>query len=351
MPVGIVGGRGSGKTVFVSLLAQSAIYFSNTTAGDAFRYYTEPAFTNVTGQIMAELKQQRWPPLTLKGNLSEFNFHFGYNRLFAGWTEGVLKKLPGHKVLPANLRYNIVRFNLYDIAGEDVEQVKYVAENARSRNSVLVDELPEDLRTILDCNVLVFLIDAKKISVDPSDSKYKEMLEYDNLMANLMSLVALYKSTKSKGKTTIYPIFVLTKFDGIDRKAMTSVGLKEDVGSWIRHLDETTRRVYDPAQKERNEYANRIMTKFFGHTEALKTGGRLKGINLDKGAFFFSFIRTEKGKDGFPIPKLVSPDRVSYELDYSTTEYEAFIRHFGKIAGKIRDKDEEPGQYITGLGR
>jgi dephospho-CoA kinase len=46
MTVGIIGGRGTGKTIFVSLLANTAIKYSAETK-EHFRYWTSPEFTQL----------------------------------------------------------------------------------------------------------------------------------------------------------------------------------------------------------------------------------------------------------------------------------------------------------------
>src|SRR5438128_9628466 len=119
MPAGIIGGRGAGKSVFVSLLATTAINYSNSTKGEKFRYYTEPVFTDAIGKIIASLKQRAWPAANLKGTLSEFNFDFAYSRTLAELADkGIQQLTRDTKRLPATARYHIIRFNLYDIAGE-----------------------------------------------------------------------------------------------------------------------------------------------------------------------------------------------------------------------------------------
>ena len=345
MPVGIVGGRGSGKSVFVSLLASTAISHS-IESKDKFRYYTDPVFTDAIGKIVSSLKMKAWPPANLKGTLSKYQFHFGYSRKVGEILNPIAKSIPGNKMrLSPETLFNIVRFNLYDVAGEDVEMIRHVASEVRERDGVLLDELPKDLRTILDCNVLVFLVDSSKIVSDSSDPKYQEMLDYDNLMAELISLVAKYKSrnAKSNKEKKIYPVFVLTKFDTVDSKVTKSLGLDQNYSDWLHNRSR---------KKDANKFAIRLMKKFFSHTLALIYGGLLMDVELDKGQFFFSYIGSELNEEGIPVPKLL-PSRgdMSNELDYSYNEYRAFVEYFGEISKEIGGKSTTPGKYVVGLGR
>ena len=333
--------------MFVSLLATSAIKYANSPDGKDFRYHTEPAFTEAIGKIIASLKMQAWPSANLKGTLSEYKLTFGYHRRVAGVADDAVQAATFKKGrLPARQTYNIVKFNLYDIAGEDVEAIKHVAESARKRQIVMSEELPKDLRTLLDCNVLVFLIDASKMTTDPKDSRFKSMVEYDNLMADLMSLVAVYKSrpgAMQQGQK-LYPVFVLTKFDAIDPEIIQTIGIPQDYVAWLHHLRQKSKRVLpfvDKGQAERNEIAKRFMNEFMSHTQAQKGGAWLKGVDMDRSHFNFSYIATELNDEGVPVPRLkVNSGTSGVDLDYSESEYRVFIDYFGKISRDIRDVDE-----------
>jgi dephospho-CoA kinase len=79
MTVGIIGGRGTGKTVFVSLLANTAIKYSVETK-EHFRYLTSPEFTPIIQDIIASLKLRKWPPDHLKNSLIGHKFWFAYSK-------------------------------------------------------------------------------------------------------------------------------------------------------------------------------------------------------------------------------------------------------------------------------
>ena len=347
MSVGIIGGRGTGKTVFVSLLATTAINYS-VESKYHFRYYTSPEFTATIGEIVESLKLQKWPPATLKGSISEYRFWFGYSSTLTraliriyNQVEQFIKTLQ----LPRKELFNIIEFGVYDIAGEDVDIILQASEVAKQRGVSVIDMLPENLKAVLDTNVLVFLIDSSKITTDKSDPAYKEMLQYDNLMASLMSLVAMYRSQKyGYSRDKLYPVFVFTKFDVLDRKVLRSIGIPDNYDAWLQRNSRNRALI--------NEKMTNLMKRFFQHTLALIYGGTLMGVELERAQMFISYLMTELNEEGIPVPKVVkAPDGVSYELAYSRTEYMRFIDYFGRIANKVRRTGREPGTYVTGLGR
>jgi hypothetical protein len=350
MAVGIIGGRSTGKTVFVSLLATTAINYTVETK-QHFRYYATPEFTTVIQDIIASLKLRRWPPATLKGSLVEYKFWFGYSKKLSGILNPLYDKLEELSAsikrleIPRRELYNIIEFGLYDLAGEDVDIIFRAASLAKERGASVIEMLSENLKAVLDCDVLVFLIDSSKVTTDNTDPRYKEMLDYDGLMASLMSLVAMYRSKKYGIKAgKLFPVFVFTKFDTVDRKVLNAIGISENIDRWLIEK-----------RKERKEIAERLtgfMKRFYQHTLALVYGGTLMGVELERAEVFVSYLMPELSEEGIPVPKVVkAPDGVSYDLVYSRSEYYRFIDYFGKIANEIKKTHKEPTAPVTRLGR
>jgi len=350
--VGIIGGRGVGKTVFVSLLATTAINYAVETK-QHFRYYTFPEFTTVVHEIVESLKLRRWPPATLKGSLSEYRFWFGYSRLLSGNLNkfydslenlvGLIRRLE----IPRRELYNTIEFSLYDVSGEDVDIIFRAAALAKERGTSVLEMIPENLKAVLDCDVLVFLIDSSKITTDNTDPKYKEMLDYDGLMADLMSLVALYRSSKYGVKAgKLFPVFVFTKFDAVDKKVLRALGIPDNFDKWFLEKSRDRREI--------NERLIEFMKRFYQHTLAITYGGTIMGVELERAQIFVSYLMTELSEEGIPVPKVVKAlDGISYDLAYSRTEYIRFIDYFGKIANEIKKAHKLPKGVVsvTGLGR
>jgi len=309
-----------------------------------FRYYTDPKFTATIGDIVASLKMKMWPPATLKGSLIEYRFWFGYSNTLTRWLInpwGPIDKLIEALNLERARLFNIVEFSLYDISGEDVDMLRQAI--ARSEREETIEEiLPQNLRRLLDSNVLVFLIDASKVTTDINEPTYKEMLEYDNVMAQLMSTVALHRSRRYSAKQNkLFPVFVITKFDALEPKIRRALGIPDNYHQWISSVNRDV--IEDKVDK--------ILYRFFQHTRALVLGGTLHGVELERAKTFVSYVETELNEEGAPVPKVHSPDGISYEISYSRNEYVEFIKYFGKIANRIKVLHEEPGKHVVGLGR
>ena len=350
MTIGIVGGRGTGKTVFVGLLATTAINYTVETK-EHFRYHTAPEFTPFVHSIVESLKLRKWPPATLKGSLTEYRFFFGYSTSFSRILTNFYSRLENligsiKQLTNYTGNYNIIEFSVYDVAGEDVDTISKVTNLAKEKGYSVLDMIPENLKAILDCDVIVFLIDSSKITTDYTDPRYKEMLHYDGLMASLMSLVALYRSRKYGVKPgKLYPVFVFTKFDSVDKKVLRTLGFPDNFDTWFIN------------NKDRDEINKRLiefMRRFYEHTLAQVYGGRIMDVPLENAQTFVSYLMTDLNEEGIPIPRVArSHDGISYSLIYSRSEYIRFIDYFGKIANDIKKVDKVPEGFtsVTGLGR
>jgi hypothetical protein len=80
-----------------------------------------------------------------------------------------------------------------------------------------------------------------------------------------------------------------------------------------------------------------LLTRFYQHTLVFAQGGPVWDIQLERTyEVFVSYLMTELG-EGESVPKVVkTPDRVSYDLVYSKSEYIRFIEYLGKIANEIK---------------
>jgi hypothetical protein len=202
---------------------------------------------------------------------------------------------------------------------------------------------------------LVFLIDGSKITAEARGSKrYQDMLDYDTVMATLISLVATYKAQRartSRDEVKLYPAFVITKFDVIDPKILHEIGLSADYTVMATKVGRGISILFrDNESKERAEYGTKLMDKFFGHTLAQIRGSKLMNVDLDKARYFFSQIKTQMSEDGMPIPSLKSEHGIAHELNYSDSEYLEFIKYLGQVAKKSPDKLEELEGEIVGQG-
>ncbi|HSV42663.1 MAG TPA: hypothetical protein VLH13_04550, partial [Methanomassiliicoccales archaeon] len=214
------------------------------------------------------------------------------------------------------------------------------------------ESLSTSFQELLKCNVLVFLIDLSKINAEARSEKFVEMRNYDVFMATLISAVSKYKSQvfdKDEAMAKIYPMFVLTKFDLLDREIIKMNGWPEtfeDLKSEKRGL---LGGIFKEKSMTKEDFALEIMAKYYKDTMALSKGGAIANVSFDKAGFFFSQIHTEQNEDGEIIPRLIKV-KGSHELDYSDSEYRSFIERFREIAHKMPDEVKEE-QEFRGVNR
>lgn len=343
MPVAIFGDRSCGKTVFLSLLYESQVRYTNDLENKGpgeFRFTTDPSFEKILGDIRTDLESGQWADSTLKGNLSKYKFKYGYRKMLS----------IGNK---SSSKYDIMDFTVYDIAGEDLDILRSLEQYRESiasgtyKGDFNFDSLSESFRELLKCNVLVFLVDLSKINAEARTERHRELRNYDVFMATLISAVSKYKSEvfrSSSEKAKIYPVFILTKFDLLDPEI-------KKANNWpvsFAELEEDKRGLLGALSNKKNfskeDYAKAILSKYYGDTMALAKGGVLANVSFDQTAYFFSEIHTEQNENGEIIPRLVTV-KGRHQLDYSDKEYRGFIDRFREIASKMPDEVMEEQEF------
>ncbi len=341
MPVAIFGDRSCGKTIFLSLLYESQVQYTNDVENvgpGEFRFITDPSFEKILGDIRTDLKTGQWADSTLKGNLAKYTFKYGYKKYIS----------VGSK---SSAKYDIMDFTVYDIAGEDLDILRSLEQYRESitsgtyKGEFNFDSLSDSFRELLRCNVLVFLIDLSKINAEARSERFKEMLNYDVFMATLISAVAKYKSQVFKTNedaAKIYPVFFLTKFDLLDKEIIKQNGWPTTYKSMDREKRGFIGKLIGDKDMTKEDYARAILCKYYGDTMALSKGGAIANVSFDHASYFFSEIRTEQNEDGDNIPKLISVKGM-HMLDYSSEEYRGFIDRFRELSKKMPDevKDEQ----------
>jgi hypothetical protein len=321
MPAAILGDRACGKTTFLALLYASQIKYTNEPVNKGkFKFFASPQTVNFMGDMFNSLKAGGWPDATAKGQKTKVSFLFGFKRLAAD----VIPSWVDRKgwVSP----YNTIQFSVYDVAGEDVNDL------IRTPDGVMNEDMPEDVKLLLESRVLVILIDASRVTDKPRTKPFLDMMEYDKKTATLISLIAEYNARKTDpAQRRIYPVFVFTKFDAVNKKVLVNMKLTE------KYPDMKDK-------KKRFEYAETIMRNFYPQTLALLKGGKLKSVSFDEASYFYSELMSEFNEDGVPVPTIKAmKDGAGHELDYSYAEYQGFIEAFKMITKSMPDsvKDEQ----------
>jgi len=279
------------------------------------------ASLGVMSAVYEGMKDGRFPSATLKEEITEIGFVFGYLRRIVG-------KLP-YYIRQQNWArpFSTLQFSAYDVSGEDIEE--FIDTGIASRPLI---------QQLLKSVVVVVLVDCSKMTTEIDTPVYRKMLRYDSTVAKLIVAFQTYKKQEyerlkdtgvSVDAPIIYPAFVLSKFDTLRDEVLARLGLHRGFPS----LDE---------KRARKEYAEALLRVFVPQTLSQIRGGKVTGVSMDKAAYFLSWVHTEtqEGMDPVGSPRIV---RTGFrpegggEPDFSYDEYVTFIEHFRDIAHKIPD--------------
>src|SRR5213593_798300 len=216
MPCAILGDRASGKTTFLGLLYAAQVKYG-TGIRDDFRFHAPPQSLNVMSAVYEGMKDARFPSATLKEEITELSFVFGYLRRVVG-------------KLPVSIReqswvhpFSTLRFSAYDVSGEDIEE--FIESGIASKPII---------QQLLKSIVIIVLVDCSKMTMDLDTPGHKRMLRYDSAVAKLLVSFQTYKAQeyermKSQGgdpdPPVIYPAFILAKFDTLRDEVLARLGL------------------------------------------------------------------------------------------------------------------------------
>lgn len=270
MTVAIIGEEGSGKATFLTLLYTAQVKYSADSKGD-FRFYTERKYLGIMADAMSGMMMGNWPGDELLKE--DIRFTFGYGQ----------RPTLMNKLFKSERLYKNLTFQLFDTSSSMYDRLKL--QDASSR------DLREEVRDILRQRIWVVLLNPIK--------KKDTAAEMANLLYNLA--VNSYDP--------VHPLFVFTKYDKIDKKAL-------GISSTIPQKPE-----------ERKTLAQKIMKKYYKDLSK-HLGSMQRFIEPE---FFFVHVKTKK-EDDKPVPQLKENSVGLPELDYSYDEYVRLIKHLGKLA-------------------
>ncbi len=327
-PCAILGDRASGKTTFLGLLYAAQVKYGSQVRDD-FRFHAPSPSLNLMSAVYEGMKDARFPSATLKEEITELSFVFGYLRRVVGKLPYTIRQQ--RWVNP----YSTLRFSAYDVSGEDIEE--FIDTGIASKPII---------QQLLKSVVVIVLVDCSKMTMDIDTPDYRKMLKYDSTVAKLLVSFQTYKKqeydrSKAQGMDAVapklYPAFVLAKFDTIRDEVLLRLGLHRG----IPPLGE---------KRKRKQYAESLLRVFLPQTLSQIRGGKVAGVSMDQAAYFLSWVKTEKqeGMEAVGAPRIVRtgfrPDGGG-EPDFSYDEYVAFIEHFRDIAHKIPDEVLEAEKF------
>ena len=270
MTVAILGEEGSGKATFLTLLYTAQVKYSADSKGD-FRFYTERKYLGVMADAMSGMMMGNWPGDELL--TQDIRFTFGYGQ----------RPTLMNKLFKSERTYKNLTFELFDTSSKPYDRLK--TQDVRS------GDIREEVRDILRQRIWVILLNPIK--------KKDTALEMANLLYNLAV----------NSSDPIHPLFVFTKFDKIDKKAL-------GISSTIPQKPE-----------ERKALAQTVMKRYY--KDLFKNLGSIQ--KFVEPAFFFVHVNTKKEGEKL-TPQLKENSFGMPELDYAYDEYVKLIQHLGKLA-------------------
>src|SRR5579859_122136 len=114
-PAAILGDRACGKTTFLGLLYAAQVKYG-TRVVDSFRFHAPLQSLRLMSQVYEGMKDARFPGATLKDEMTEIGFVFGYRKALSGRLPAALKEK--NWVNP----FAKLQFAAYDVSGEDVQE-------------------------------------------------------------------------------------------------------------------------------------------------------------------------------------------------------------------------------------
>jgi len=265
MNIAIIGDDEAGKATFLVLLYAAHIKYSENEAS-GFRFYINPKSIKAVSSEYSRMQSGDWPTEKLIDDTNEVSFLIG--RTDDSGRKGFLRFFKKPKE-PKTVH---LTFSLYDFADNDLS-------NLINNNKMSFFNLPDKVESLLSSRILIIIIDTSKFTHQKPKQKSEEEKDLDQYFSNTLTNISRYN------RKLLYPVFVFTKFDTINRKVLQNLRLpKRPPG--LQFI------------KKRSIYGNRILTTFFPNT--LKQVWESKLINYEDGMCFFSSVNTVKSSNDLP---------------------------------------------------
>ncbi len=297
----IVGDRASGKTTFLALLYAAQVK-SGSDRADDFRFHVAFESIDEISGVFQQVMSGTFPDSAAKEGIRGITFHLGYrksglgilSRLRSrGWTPGT----------PASLRFVLLR-NLE----EEMDRFR--------KGSSLANAM---LRDVLDSEAIAILVDGRTLALADEDRQLDAIGKYDGAVEAL--LTAMQGSRGRGSRRSLHPIFVFTKFDSVDPKALHAANVEGT----------------PPEAKKtghRTAYANALLDHNLPNTMARVRAPNPRGATFTTPSYFFSWVRTDPAASSGRRERirLRRSDGGGWEPDYSKDEYLALLECFWEIA-------------------
>jgi hypothetical protein len=321
MGIGIIGGPGSGKTTFLGLLYLAANIWG-TDKEDDFRLIPgdHNSLTKLH-RLRERFEGGHFPYKSKKTEYLDVHFKMGFRTM-----PNLIPKEITNKIYKNP--FATINFKMYDVAGEDIND--FVESGMKGES---------ELEELFSSNVAIFLIDCRKIKIEPKSEEYQEMVKYDGDVSNLIKVFSDFKRKADpkdwKKKRNLRPIFIFSCFEAIDPAVLMHHGLAQKAPSPNK-------------ERERKRYFERLLAACLTETYNVKNGVRLDYIDLDKASYFYSSVNLEivggqpkTDPDGsYFIERKLRPGHAISAV-FSEDEYFSLIEKIKEIARAFPDEVQE----------
>jgi len=305
----VVGDRGSGLTTFVGLLYAAQLRLG-TEERDEFRFSADRETIRQLEGIYGELVAGRFPEWDADWEAHPLSFVFAFR-------SGTFPRL-GITGVHRDGGFDSFRVQ---VGGISVESVAELAEH----DAILEDST----RHLLRSPVVLPLVDASRLLPLAEEMDHRPLERYDRMLAATLDLLGRFlSSSRNRKLRTLYPMFVVTKFDQcppetlerfripVGSPASWPVGAREIVGQNIltSYLPETLR--------------------LFQNTKGRRGGG----IALPK--WFYSSLQVVPGPGGVRIARRSRIPVGAWEPEYPFEEYRILIHQLAELAHRLPSWDE-----------
>ncbi len=301
--VAIVGDHGSGKTTFLGLV-YATLVSTGSGKGDELRFHVAyDSMEEITG-LFQRLMTGGFPDAATKEGVHGLTIELEV----PGAGRGLLSRIGSRK--PEDRAARTIRLSLPGSLDETMPGLAHGSTFGTGR-----------WRDALDADVVVILADVGKLAPRGTDPKTGPLAAFDARVESLFVAVQRWRS--SGGRPRLHPVFVLTKFDSASPEVLKAANL-------------------DPAPPDAAKtaphaaYGEALLGRNLPRTLALLRGTPGKKLRFGSPKFVFSSVSTEAGLPGSPEKiKLRRTTTGGWELDYSTDEYQAFLRWLARIAAEV----------------
>jgi hypothetical protein len=305
----VVGDRGSGLTTFVGLLYAAQLRLG-TEEGDEFRFSADRESIRQLEGIYGELVAGRFPEWDADWDTHPLSFVFGFR-------SGTFPRLRGGAVRHDG-GFDSFRVQ---VGGISVESVAELAEH----DAILEDST----RQLLRSPVVLPLVDASRLLPLTEDAERRPLERYDRMLAATLDLLSRFLSaSRHRRHRTLYPMFVVTKFDQCPRETLDRFLIPGGTpASW-------------PAGT-REAVGENILTSYLPETLRLFQTTKRRGeghVALPR--WFYSSLEVVPGPEGLRIARRSRIPVGAWEPEYPFEEYRTLIHELATLAHRLPSWEE-----------